>query len=139
MLIAKFALGSVWGFIMIMSLTRLFTIMIKDPLFVTSNYSVKKEIIGINIEQILYFLSFWCSLSFSPFLCSVNGTKLLQYWQKLSEKFLLHFDEDFAQQLFAIVWCQDCMLILYLLHQGCHLSYEIFGTIFLLSDHMWLL
>ena len=51
--------------------------------------------------------------------------------------FLSNFDENFAQQLLPIIHCQHCMLILYL--QGSHLYYRIFGTTFVLSDHLWIL
>ena len=116
------------NFITIKPLTRLFTIIIKDPQ-VTIRSRKGSSVLRIqSIEHTLNLLSLWCSLSwwrtqllrFLPFQYSANGLKLLHYWRQTS----------------AIVRCQEFMPALYLLcFQGSH----IFWTIFLLFNHILIL
>ena len=63
----------------------------------------------------------------------------LQGIGNVSQTFLWHFVVNFAQQLLAIVHCQDCMLILCLFHlQGSDLHYGISGSTFVLSNHLYI-
>ena len=79
--------------IMINGLTRLFMIIIKDPLFVTSYNLVKKEIIKVNkaLSRLQISLVFntheWSIYQLLFFYCSVTEAKLLQHWTKCPKNF----------------------------------------------------
>lgn len=95
-------------FIKIKPVTWSFMDIIMGPLFITSNYSVKKFIIGTSQKEyrvpfkmpkfLIYLELMQCPLIeiFAPYQSFADCTRPLQYWHQVFETFLWHFDVSFT-------------------------------------------
>ena len=104
-----------WVIHHIKPLTRSFSIIIKDIVFILKRKFGQERDHWKDFKS-PKFLMLIELMSFLPFHCSVNGVKLFQYWRLGFETFFFPLWWKFFWITLANVSCQDCLLVLYFLH-----------------------